>query len=72
MRYIKVLRGNFSAVDFREEPCHNGLSEKEKHGDKGKEKNMIKARGGKNGTLQAGQRKARFRRAFVFSFQMSS
>ena len=32
---------------------------------------MIKARGGKNGTLQAGQRKARFRRAFVFSFQMS-
>ena len=59
MRYIKVLRGNFSAVDFREEPCHNGLSEKEKHGDKGKEKNM-------------GQRKARFRRAFVFSFQMSS
>ena len=24
----------------------------------------IKARGGKNGTLQAGQRKARFRRAF--------
>ena len=26
--------------------------------------NMIKARGGKNGTLQAGQRKARFRRAF--------
>ena len=29
---------------------------------------MIKARGGKNGTLQAGQRKARFRRAFVFSF----
>ena len=32
---------------------------------------MLKARGGKNGTLQAGQRKARFRRAFVFSFQMS-
>ena len=29
---------------------------------------MIKVRGGKNGTLQAGQRKARFRRAFVFSF----
>ncbi len=57
MRYIKVLRGNFSAVDLREEPCHNGLSEKEKHGGRGKEKNMIKARGGKNGTLQAGQRK---------------
>ena len=32
---------------------------------------MLKARGGKNGTLQAGQRKARFRRAFVFSFQLS-
>ena len=31
----------------------------------------IKARGDKNGPLQAGQRKARFRRAFVFSFQMS-
>ena len=38
MWYIKVLSGNFSAVDLREEPCHNGLSEKEKHGDKGKEK----------------------------------
>lgn len=36
IRTIKVLRGNFSAVDFREEPCHNGLSEKEKHGGKGK------------------------------------
>ena len=30
MRYIKVLRGNFSAVDLREEPCNNGLPEKEK------------------------------------------
>ena len=38
MRYIKVLRGNFSAVDLREEPCHNGLSEKGKRGGKGKEK----------------------------------
>lgn len=34
IRAIKVLRGNFSAVDLREEPCHNGLSEKEKHGGK--------------------------------------
>ena len=38
MRYIKVLRDNFSAVDLREEPCHNGLSEKEKHGGKGKQR----------------------------------
>ena len=30
MRYIKVLRGKFSAVDLREEPCNNGLPEKEK------------------------------------------
>lgn len=36
IRTIKVLRGNFSAVDLCEEPCHNGLSEKEKHGGKGK------------------------------------
>ena len=38
IRTIKVLRGNFSAVDFREEPCHNGLSKKGKRGGKGKEK----------------------------------
>ena len=30
MRYIKVLRGKFSAVDLCEEPCNNGLPEKEK------------------------------------------
>ena len=38
IRTIKVLRGNFAAVDLCEEPCHNGLSEKEKHGGRGKEK----------------------------------
>ena len=31
---------------------------------------MIKARGGKNGTLQAGQRKARFRRRVVCCFAL--
>ena len=36
MRHIKVLRGNFATVDLREEPCHNGLFEKEKHGGRGK------------------------------------
>ena len=35
MWYLKVLRGNFSAVDLREEPCHNSLSEKGKYGGKG-------------------------------------
>ena len=43
IRTIKVLRGNFSAVDFREEPCHNGLSEKEKHGGKGKQRTERRA-----------------------------
>ena len=38
IRTIKVLRDNFSAVDLREEPCNNSLSEKEKRGGKGKEK----------------------------------
>ncbi len=36
IRTIKVISGNFSTVDMREEPCHNSLSEKEKHGGKGK------------------------------------
>ena len=36
IRTIKVLRGNFAAVDLCEEPCHNSLSEKEKHGGRGK------------------------------------
>ena len=35
IRTIKVLRGNFSAVDLGEEPCHNSLSEKGKYGGKG-------------------------------------
>ena len=43
MRYIKVLRGNFSAVDLCEEPCHNGLSEKEKHGGRGKQRTKRRA-----------------------------
>ena len=43
MRYIKVLRDNFSAVDLREEPCHNGLSEKGKRGGKGKERTKRRA-----------------------------
>ena len=43
MRYIKVLRDNFSAVDLREEPCHNSLSEKEKHGGKGKQRTERRA-----------------------------
>ena len=43
MRYIKVLRDNFSAVDLRAEPCHNGLSEKEKHGGKGKQRTERRA-----------------------------
>ena len=55
MRYIKVLRGNFSAVDLREEPCHNGLSEKEKHGGKWKQRNGGRRRN--RAILQAGQRK---------------
>ena len=38
MRYIKVLRGNFSAVDLREEPCHNGLPKKKNTEAKGKRK----------------------------------
>ena len=38
IRTIKVLCGNFSAVDLGEEPCNNSLSEKEKRGGKGKEK----------------------------------
>ena len=28
IRTIKVLRGNFSAVDLCEEPCNNGLPKK--------------------------------------------
>lgn len=55
IRAIKVLRGNFSAVDLREEPCHNGLSEKEKHGGKGKQRNGGRRRN--RAILQAGQRK---------------
>ena len=43
IRTIKVLRGNFSAVDLCEEPCHNGLSEKEKHGGKGKQRTERRA-----------------------------
>ena len=62
MRYIKVLRGNFAAVDLCEEPCHNGLSEKEKHGGKGKQRTERRAAKEKAAVLQAGQRKARFRR----------
>ena len=55
IRTIKVLRGNFSAVDLREEPCHNGLSEKEKHGGKWKQRNGGRRRN--RAILQAGQRK---------------
>ncbi len=65
---MRILSDDFAAVDLREEPCNNGLSEKGKLTGQRERENMIKARGGKNGTLQAGQRKARFRRAFVFSF----
>ena len=36
IRHINVLRGNFSAVDLGEEPCHNSLSEKGKYGGRGK------------------------------------
>ena len=43
IRTIKVLRGNFAAVDLCEEPCHNGLSEKEKHGGKGKQRTERRA-----------------------------
>ena len=59
MRYIKVLRGKFSAVDLREEPCNNGLPEKEKL-TRENEKDNIKnctVRRGNRANLQAGQRK---------------
>mgnify|MGYP001624492849 len=36
IRHIKVLRGNFSAVDFREEPCYTEPPEKGKYGGKTK------------------------------------
>ena len=38
IRAIKVLRGNFSAVDLREEPCHNGLPKKKNAEAEGKRK----------------------------------
>ena len=56
IRTIKVLRGNFSAVDFREEPCHNGLSKKKNTGAEGnRERNGGRRRN--RAILQAGQRK---------------
>ena len=69
IRTIKVLRGNFAAVDLCEEPCHNGLSEKEKHGGKGKQRNGGRRRN--RAILQAGQRKTscpppRFRLLYLF------
>ena len=36
IRTIKVLRGNFAAVDLGEEPCYTEPHEKEKHGGRGK------------------------------------
>ena len=44
MRYIKVLRDNFSAVDLREEPCHNSLPKKENTEAKGNGKDDKSAR----------------------------
>ena len=40
---IEVLGGNFSAVDLREEPCHNGLPKKEKEEAKGNERTERRA-----------------------------
>lgn len=38
IRTIKVLRGNFAAVDLCEEPCHNGLPKKKNTEAEGKRK----------------------------------
>ena len=64
IRHIKVLRGNFSAVDFREEPCYTEPPEKGKYGGETQnvQQNVKRRAAVKNGPLQAGQRKARFRR----------
>ena len=40
---VRILSDDFAAVDLREEPCHNGLSEKEKHGGKGKQRTERRA-----------------------------
>ena len=71
IRTIKVLRGNFSAVDLGEEPCNNGLPEKGKLTERDKKetnnKTVWRAAKEKAAVLQAGQRKTLpFRRAFVF------
>ena len=53
MRHIKVLSGNFSAVDLGEEPCHNGLPEKVKlteRNEKGDKQPNGTARGERKGS----------------------
>ena len=73
---MRILSDDFAAVDLGEEPCHNSLPEKVKltgRNEKGtNNKTVRRAAKEKAAVLQADQRKTLpFRRAFVFSFQMS-
>lgn len=63
-RLMRILSNDFAAVDLREEPCNNSLPEKQnsRRGTKRKTATKNARRSGKNGPLQAGQRKARLRR----------
>ena len=70
IRTIKVISGNFSTVDMREEPCYTEPPEKGKYGGETQnvQQNVKRWAAVKNGPLQAGQRKARFRRRVVAVF----
>ena len=70
IRTIKVISGNFATVDLREEPCYTEPPEKGKFGGKTKneQQNLKRRAAVKNEPLQAGQRKARFRRRVVAVF----